>query len=227
MRTLLHLPLDPASRTVRIILAEKGLTVRLVETRPWEDDEGALAAANPALTTPVLIDAAPTGGEAAISPVSAIVEYLDEAYMGSPMLPGASATRAETRRLCAWFQDKFDREVNDLTLRERIDKRLMRRGQPDYERYREGRNALAWHLDYLGWLLDQRDWLAGDRFSAADIACAAHLSALDYIDLVPWGEFPSVREWYARIKSRPSMRPILKDRIEGLPPPSHYDDLDF
>ncbi len=227
MRTLLHLPLDPASRTVRIILAEKGLTVRLVETPPWRDEEGVLAAANPASTTPVLIDAAPTGGEAAISPVSAIVEYLEEAYMGAPMLPGASAARAETRRLCAWFHDKFDREVNDFTLREHVDKRLMRAGQPDYERYREGRRALAWHLDYLSWLVDRRSWLAGERMSAADIAAAAHLSALDYIGAVPWSDFPSVRDWYARIKSRPSMRPILKDRIEGLPPPSHYDDLDF
>lgn len=228
MRTLLHLPLDPASRTIRIILAEKGLPVRLVETRPWED-EGAqtLAAANPACTAPVLIDTPPTGGEVSISPVAAIIEYLDEAYMGSPMLPGASAARAETRRICAWFHEKFDREVNDLTLRERVDKRLMRRGQPDYERFKEGTNALSWHLDYIAWLLDQRTWLAGERFGAADIAGAAHFSALDYIDIVPWNDFPSVREWYARIKSRPSMRPILKDRIESLPPPSHYDDPDF
>lgn len=228
MRTLLHLPLDPASRTIRIILAEKGLTVRLVDTPPWED-EGAqtLAAANPACTMPVLIDTPPTGGKVSISPVSAIIEYLDEAYMGSPVLPSASAARAETRRICAWFHEKFDPEVNNLTLRERVDKRLMRRGQPDYERFKEGARALSWHLDYIAWLLDQRTWLAGERFSAADIVGAAHFSALDYIDIVPWDEFPSVREWYARIKSRPSMRPILKDRIESLPPPSHYDDPDF
>ena len=226
MRTLYHMPLDPGSRIVRVILAEKGLPVRLVETRPWEDDSP-LAAANPARKTPVLLDAPPTGGDLAVSPVSAIVEYLDEAYMGTPVLPGASAARAETRRLCAWFENKFDYEVNDFTLRERIDKRLMRCGAADYEKLKQGAEALAWHLDYLSWLLDQRSWLAGERFSAADIAGAAHLSALDYIDAVPWHKFPSVKEWYARIKSRPSLRPVLRDRIDGLPPPAHYDDPDF
>ena len=148
MRTLFHMPLDPACRMVRIVLAEKGLVVRLVETRPWADD-GTLAAVNPAGTVPVLKDAPPTGGEFAASPAAAIVEYLDEAYADPPVLPGASAARAETRRICAWFAEKFEREVNDLTLRERVDKRLMRRGQPDYERFKQGADALAWHLDYF------------------------------------------------------------------------------
>jgi len=227
MRTLFHMPLDPASRMIRIILAEKGLPAQFVEKRPWADEDGTLAAVNPAVTAPVLIDEPPTGGEIAISPVTAIVEYLEEAYASEPMLPSTSAARAETRRLCHWYMDKFEAEVTALTLRERVDKRLMRRGQADYELLKAGADALAWHLDYTAWLLDQRYWLAGDRMSAADIAAAAQLSALDYIDFVPWEKFPAVKDWYARLKSRPSMRPVLRDRIDGLPPPAHYDNLDF
>jgi len=221
------MPLDPASRMIRIILAEKGLPAQFVEKRPWADEDGTLAAVNPAVTAPVLIDEPPTGGEIAISPVTAIVEYLEEAYASEPMLPSTSAARAETRRLCHWYMDKFEAEVTALTLRERVDKRLMRRGQADYELLKAGADALAWHLDYTAWLLDQRYWLAGDRMSAADIAAAAQLSALDYIDFVPWEKFPAVKDWYARLKSRPSMRPVLRDRIDGLPPPAHYDNLDF
>lgn len=220
------MPLDPASRMVRIILSEKGLVTQLVEKRPWEDD-GSLAAVNPAGAVPVLIDEPPTGGELSVSPALAIVEYLDEAYPSMSFFPSTSAARAETRRLCAWFDQKFDREVNDFTLRERVDKRLKRHGQPDYDMLKQGLEALNWHLDYIAWLLDQRTWLAGERFTAADIAGAAHLSCLDYIDAMPWEKFPAVMEWYARIKSRPSMRPVLKDRINGLPPPSHYENLDF
>ncbi len=220
------MPHDPASRMVRIALSEKGLAARLIETRPWEDD-GVLAAANPAGAVPVLMDEAPMGGEIAISPANAIVEYLDEAYTTSPILPSTSAARAETRRLCCWFNEKFEREVNELTLRERIDKRLMGHGQADYELLKQGAAALAWHLDYIAWLLDNRSWIAGERFSVADIAAAAHFSSLDYIDAIAWDKFPSVKDWYARLKSRPSMRPILKDRVNGLPPPSHYDNLDF
>jgi len=100
----------------------------------------------------------------------------------------------------------FDHEVIELTLRERIDKRLMRCGQPDHEKISQGAKALAWHLDYFEWLLDQRPWFAGEAYSFADIAAAASLSALDYIAAIPWNDFPALREWYARIKSRPSMR---------------------
>jgi len=61
----------------------------------------------------------------------------------------------------------------------------------------------------------------------ADFAAAAHLSVLDYSGDVDWQISPPVREWYARIKSRPSFRPLLSDRIPGMPPPPHYTDLDF
>lgn len=227
MRTLFHMPLDPACRMVRIALAEKGLPAQIVEKPPWADADGALAAVNPAVTVPVLLDEAPTGDDVAIAPASAIIEYIEEAYSSEPLLPSTSAGRAEARRLAAWFIHKFEREVSALTLRERIDKRLMRRGQPDYELLKAGAEALAWHLDYASWLLEQRYWLAGERMTIADLAMAGQLSALDYIDSVPWEKFPAVKDWYARLKSRPAMRPILRDRVDGLPPPAHYDNPDF
>ena len=210
-----------------MLLAEKGLPAQLVEKRPWEDEDGSLASLNPACTVPVLIDEPPTGGEIAVAPASAIIEYLEEAYENGSFLPATSAGRAEARRLCAWFLDKFEADVSVYTLRERVDKRLMRRGQPDYELLKAGAEALSWHLDYAAWLLEQRSWLAGERMTIADIAAAAQLSALDYIDFVPWEKFPSVKDWYARFKSRPAMRPVLRDRIDGLPPPAHYDNPDF
>ena len=120
MRSLLHTPLDPASRLIRIILAEKGLAVRLVKISS-EDETGDLAAHNPASTVPVLIDEAPSGEEISISPAYAIAEYLEEVY-GAPFLfPATSAGRAETRRLVAWFCDKFEREVIATTLRLKVD----------------------------------------------------------------------------------------------------------
>ena len=211
---------------IRIILCEKGLNVRLVETMPWEED-ATLAACNPAATIPVLVDRAPTGADISISPASAITEYLEEAYSNQALLPSTSAARAETRRLCCWFGEKFEREVTSPLLRERIEKPLKGNGRADYEILKQGADGLSWHMDYLAWLLDQRKWLAGERFSTADIAAAAHLSSLDYLGVVSWDEFPDVKEWYARIKSRPSMRPILKDRLNGHMPSNHYDDPDF
>jgi glutathione S-transferase len=224
MRTLLHMPLDPSSRMIRIALAEKGLPAQFEEVRPWEDADQ-LAAANPAGTLPVLID----GDEEApcVAPASVIIDYLEDAYAEPPLFPMTAPGRAETRRLIAWFTDKFELEVVSMIVRERIDKRLMRRGQPDYDCLRAGLEALDWHMDYFSWLLDGRAWVAGEKFSAADIAAAAYLSSVDYVDAAPWGRFPVVKEWYARVKSRPAFRPILRDRVEGLPPPRHYADLDF
>jgi len=226
MRALLHMPLDPPSRMARLILAEKGLPARLVETPPWQENP-ALAAANPARAVPVLIDEPPTGGEIAVSPVEAIAEYLEEAYRGEKLLPATSAGRAETRRLVAWFGKKFEPEVNAAIARQRIDARLKGRLRYDRESYEAGLEAMRWHLDYLNWLLEHRGWLAGDKMTVADLCAAAHLSANDYVGAVPWADFPQVKEWYARLKCRPSFRSLLADRVESLTPPSHYADLDF
>ena len=61
----------------------------------------------------------------------------------------------------------------------------------------------------------------------ADFAAAAQLSALDYISDVDWNRSDNLREWYAKIKSRPAFRSILADHVPGFPPPQHYADLDF
>ena len=92
---------------------------------------------------------------------------------------------------------------------------------------RAGHANLPYHLDYLGYLVERRRWLAGDHFSIADITAAAQLSSLDYLGDVPWDTHEPAKEWYARIKSRPSFRPILADHMPGVPPPKHYADLDF
>ena len=90
----------------------------------------------------------------------------------------SAAGRAETRRLCAWMLGKFQREVSQNIVTEKIDKRLMRRGQPDYELLKAGVEALDWHLDYFSWLFEQRTWIAGETMTLADFAAAAYFSSL-------------------------------------------------
>lgn len=225
MRSLLGQSFDPKTRFVRLALAEKGLGARLVETRPGEPI-GDLAQINPALTVPVLIDEPPSGGEIAVTPAAAIAEYLEEAYGEMPLLPATSAGRAEARRLFHWFSEKFDAEATALIARPRAFGARGRRWE-DPEPIREFSAAIVWHFDYMSFLLEQRRWIAGDRLSIADLAAAASLSVNDYFSLVPWSDFPDVRDWYARLKSRPSMRTILADRLEGAAAPAHYANPDF
>ena len=100
-------------------------------------------------------------------------------------------------------------------------------GPPDSSKIRAGRGNLKNHMKYAARLASSRDWLAGSHLSHADLAAAAAISVLDYLGEVKWSEEPAVKDWYVRIKSRPSFRPLLEDKVMGLPPASHYIDLDF
>jgi glutathione S-transferase len=91
---------------------------------------------------------------------------------------------------------------------------------------RSGREALKAVLPVLGEAAEQNGYLASRECSLGDLAVAAHLSALDYFGEVPWSDFPAIAEWYMRMKSRPSFRSLLNDRIPGQPPVSHYSDPD-
>lgn len=222
MRTLYHLWLSPYSRKVRVALKEKGLDFSLKVEKVW-DRRPEFLALNPAGTVPVLVE---ENGEV-IADSSAICEFLEEVYPTRPLIGGIPVERAEIRRLLAWFDNKFASEVTSNILGEKVLKRFLGRGEPDAAAIRAGLRNVHTHLDYIGWLAERRTWLAGDDFSLADIAAAAHLSCLDYLDDVPWDQHEGAREWYARIKSRPSFRPLLADHIPGSPPPKHYADLDF
>jgi glutathione S-transferase len=222
MRTLYHLWLSPQSRKVRLVLQEKELEFETRVEKVWERRE-AFFELNPAGEVPVLVEADGT----VVADAGAIAEYLDEAYPERPLIGSDPANRAETRRLCAWFDHKFEHEVSQNLLGEKLEKRFMGMGEPDSEAIRAGLHNIHAHLEYIGWLTDRRTWLAGDDFSLADITAAAHLSCIDYLDDVPWDDHGEAKQWYARIKSRPSFRPLLADHIPGLPPPRHYADLDF
>jgi glutathione S-transferase len=222
MRLLHHLWLSPECRKTRILLATKGLEFEMRIEKTWERRPEFLAI-NPAGTVPVLVE--PNGSVVAGN--VAVTEFIDEVYPEPPMIGAEPVARAEVRRLVDWFDGKFGREVTANLVDEKIMKRFLGMGQPNSAAIRAGQTNIHHHLDYIGWLCERRKWLAGDEFSLADIAAAAHLSAVDYLDDVPWNDHQPAREWYARVKSRPAFRPLLADAIPGCPPPKHYADLDF
>ena len=221
MNRLFHVPLSPFCRKVRLSLAEKKIEVELVVVRYWEVVPDFLRR-NPAGKVPVLKMNGRTLAES-----GPICELIEELNPDPPLLPRKPEARYEVRRLVAWFDDKFHHEVTSNLLYERVNKKVMGKGYPDSKNVKAGAKAIKYHLDYMAWLLDQRRWLAGDTMSLADFAAAAHLSALDYISDVDWNRSEGVKDWYAKIKSRPAFRSILADQVPGFPPPAHYADLDF
>lgn len=230
MATLFHHPLCPHSRFVRLVLDEFGLEAEFVEERTFERRVEFLAM-NPAGTTPVFV-------EDQVGPVpgaSIIAEYLDEtrglALGERRLLPLDPRGRVEVRRLVDWFNAKMFAEVTDHLVTEKVFKRYMSPdlggGPPDMSAIRAARSNIRYHLAYIGWLMATRNWLAGERLSYADLAAAAQLSAADYLGDVPWHENETAKNWYARVKSRPSFRGLLADRVPGMEPVAHYADLDF
>ncbi|MAV88887.1 MAG: glutathione S-transferase [Rhodospirillaceae bacterium] len=221
-RTLYHLWLSPHSRKVRLTLAEKSLVFNMMVEQTWERRRDFLAL-NPAGEVPVLIEEDNT----VLSDSMAICEYLEEQHPETSLIGENPYDRAEVRRLVSWFDKKFDEEVTCKLVNEKVMKRFLGLGEPDSREIRAAKTNIHTHLNYITFLTDRRFWLAGDTISLADIAAAAHLSCIDYLGDVPWVDHPSAKNWYARIKSRPSFREILSDAIPGLPAPKHYSDPDF
>ena len=221
MRTLYHHTLSAAARKVRLVLHEKHLTFDERVVDPWQRDP-TLIALNPAGEVPVLVE-----NENPIVDATTICEYLEDAYPENSLLGSMPLERAEARRLAAWFDVKFAREVNDHLVGEKLIKRVTSRAAPDSRALKAGRENLQTHMQYIAWLAERRRWLAGDHITVADLSAAAQLSLLDYIGDVPWDNEPLVKEWYVRLKSRPSFRCLLRDTVPGVPAAAVYADLDF
>lgn len=222
MRVLYHHPISPYARKVRLALAEKRLPFELRLEKPWEWRPDYLAL-NPAGAVPTLVE----DNGLVIPDSGAVCEYLEEAYPDNTLLGQTHAERAEVRSQVAWFDQKFAQEVTVNLVHEKLYKRLSGSGGPDASALRAGYANLRHHLNYIGWLAETRKYLAGAFLSYADLAAAAHLSVLDFGGDVDWSVSPSAKEWYARIKCRPSFRPLLGDAVSGINPPAHYADLDF
>lgn len=222
MRTVYHFPLCPFSRKVRVALAEKKLDFDLIIENFWERRRS-FANLNPAMQVPVLVE--PDGKIFADS--SAICEYLDSVYPDNRLLGYSDVESANIRRLTAWFDNKFFHEVSKYLINEKVLRYYTRIGAPSSEAIRVAKSNIIPHMEYIKFLTDENMWLAGERISLADIAAAAHLSVADYLGEVPWDNYPQVKEWYALLKSRPSFRKILNDKIPGFAPPKHYAVLDF
>jgi glutathione S-transferase len=230
MFEIYHHPFSVASRFARLIVGEYGLQANWTVERVWERRH-AFMLMNPAGTLPV---ASENGGPPIVG-ATPFMEYVDEtrgyAQGDRRLMPDHPDARAETRRLVEWFLVKFDGEVSSYLAHEKLMKLEMPRelggGAPDSAVLRAARANVQHHLAYVSWLAASRNWLAGPRISFADLAAGAAISVVDYLGEVNWDTDEALKSWYARLKSRPSFRTLLADRVLALPPPASYADLDF
>ena len=225
MPSLLHHPLDPASRLIRLMCAEYGVPLDMEEIKPWLRN-AELLEINPAATLPILID----DNDHPVVGLLANIHLIEDLYTPSVvtgLIPPDPITRAEMWRLIEWVTSKLNDEVTRYVLEEKIVKRDLKGATPDPAVLRVAKANLNEHMLYFNWLFANRSWLTGDDLTLADFALAAHLSTLDYLGDIDWGKAGETRDWYSRIKSRPAFRTLLNDRVLAMPPHKGYADLDF
>ena len=221
MVVLVHHNISPHSRKIRILMAEKKMFFVLREKEPWNLSKDIIKI-NPAGELPIFI----FDGNI-ISGNYPITEYIEENYPEPCLLSGDNKQRAEIRRICDWFDTKFYKEVYQYIVVEKIHKRFKEGLSPDSKILKAGINNLKYHLEYIEWMAERNNNLAGNKFTLADITAAAHLSVIDYLGDIDWDNYKNAKTWYAKIKSRPSFKDILKDTIKGVAPSKHYSNLDF
>lgn len=222
MRELYHYPLDAFGRIARIYLHEKTLEYQEIEECPWSRKK--IFSENHVFSDlPTLVENDGTILEGCYP----IIEYIDQTYRSNSLLGDSLKAKAEVRRITSLFNVHFFADVTNNIIFEKVIKRYVSKSSPDSASIRKGNSNIKKYFDYISWLTSRRNWLAGEEFSLADISAAAHISCLDYVSSIEWESYPEVKDWYVRIKSRPSFRDILKDRIVNVVPPTFYAELDF
>ena len=222
MRVLHHYMLSSGSRFVRLYLAEHKMEF-LPKLEEYWKSEPAFLKLNVAGTVPVLVE----DDGAVLCGAYAIAEYFDDIMPETTLISGNPAERAEIRRLFDWLSGRFEREVVQPLINERLIRRMTGEGVPSSVVIRTALSNLSVHLAYFNHLAERWQWLGGAKMSIADLMAAASLSVLDFMNDMNWDDWAELKIWYARIKSRPAFRALLADQVTGITPPGHYTNLDF
>ncbi len=196
----------PYPARVRIALAEKNLQsqVRFESVDLWkgEHKKPAFLAKNYSGTLPVL----ELEDGTLLAECTAITQYLD-ALDGNPTLTGRTpkemglihmmSKRAELELLDA-ISVYFHHATPGLG--------------PDVERYQNEdwglrqRDKALRGMRYFDSVLRQQAFMAGDRFTMADITVIGGLIFAGLVELEVPQELDALRDWYARMQERPSVR---------------------
>ena len=208
MYTLYHYYLCPSSRFIRLVLEEYKIAYDTQLENYWNPQKEFLLL-NPAGHLPVLID---TDNYPLIG-ANVCMEYLNNLNFKLNLMN--IKEYAEIRRIFHWFEYVFKKEVLDPLLYEKVFTRVIKNINPNSNNIRSALQNLSFHKDYINYLLKNNDWIVGGNFTYADVIASANFSVLDYLGLLDFGKSIYIKEWYVKIKSRPSFKVLLNDDISN------------
>ena len=191
------------SHRVRIVLAEKGVTVETIDVDPDNKPED-LASLNPYNTLPTLVDRDLVLYEADI-----MMEYLDERFPHPPLLPVYPVARAKSRLMIHRFKRDFYSIVR--TIEEDRDPVAVDQARKELQ---EGLIALEPVFSNMPYFLSE-------EFTLVDCIIGPLLWRLPL-----WGiEIPEsvkgVHEYAERVFSQESFKAGLTDSEREIRSPSH------
>lgn len=182
MITLYDAPRCPYCARARIVLAEKGVEVEVVEI-DLSDRPAWLYEKNSTGRVPVI----EADGGRPLPESAVIIEFLEERHPEPPLLPADPADRALARLRV--FRDR------DLT--------------DPYYAFRRGEDGARERLDAALGELDRalagQPYLGGTDYGLADIAYVPWILRARDMLAVELGGFPSLSAWLARLEERPAV----------------------
>ena len=217
---LFSMPFCPLSRKIAIALLEKKVPFQEIKENIW-NPSSTLLDLNPMGEIPLLTDGNLVCGNHYVT-----CEYLEEVYT-SGLMGQTPKEKARVRFWMDWFDRHFYQDVYLTLFYERVLKHHVEKKGPDTHILKIGRSQLRDAMNILEKQTEIYHYLDGKAFSWADITGLAHISCIDYIGDILWDFFPNTKEWYGKMKSRPSFRIFLDQTFHGFSPSPWYTSLDF
>jgi RNA polymerase-associated protein len=189
------------SHRVRIVLAEKGVTVETVNVDPANTPED-LTSLNPYNSLPTLVDR-----DLVLYEANIMMEYLDERFPHPPLFPVYPVARAQSRLWMYRIQRDWCATVDDLSA-----------GKGSVGQQDKMRGELRESLVSIAPIFAEKPYFMSDEFSVVDCCVTAILWRLPSLG-IDLGNHKSVQpllEYRARLFARDSVRMSLSDQEKEM-----------
>lgn len=185
---------DHYSHRVRIVLAEKGVAVDILDINPANKPEE-LAELNPYNSLPTLVDR-----DLVLYASNIMMEYLDERFPHPPLLPVYPVARAESRLWVYRIDNEWSPLVDTIMAGE------------DAKAIEAARKRLKEDFTAIAPIFAEKSYFMSDEFSLTDCCMAAILWRLPRLGIeLPEKSTRHLQEYMGRLFERDSFRESLSE----------------
>lgn len=200
--TLYSGSLCPYSHRVRIVLAEKGVSVDILNVDVDNPPEELLEL-NPYQSVPTLVDR-----DLVLYQSNIIMEYLDERFPHPPLLPVYPVARAKSRLMMYRIENDWYKLLNQLLT-------------PDFPNQDASRKELRDNLVSLAPIFGSMPYFMSEEFSLVDCYLAPLLWRLPSLDITLPNQATAIKNYAKKLFQRESFQASLTESERELR--EHHD----